>query len=141
MLSEAGDWLQKPGIANAFGLIVFTDRHVYIKKVLQDSDFWRGLDDLTGEKWPIFVLRRPSGEMGFPRMKAGEMGFMVPVWNESPKNSELLKLLSIASLEKPYLVVCSMVSATELLIHRIKLADPSQDVAYSALKDELAAVV
>ena len=44
-------------ITRIYGVILYTDRNPYVKKVLRDDDFWAALDEISGIRWPIFAVR------------------------------------------------------------------------------------
>jgi hypothetical protein len=77
------------GEAPLFGVVLYTDRHVYVKKVLADEDYWKALDELSGPRWFVFAAR---GE-------ARPKGFIQPVWEEPEVNKELLADLDLPSTE------------------------------------------
>src|SRR5205085_6566377 len=109
VLAQANEWLGKEHIANAFGLVLYTDRHSNTAAVLADEIFWRGLNERTGERWPVFVLKRPAGHPESRPARPGELGLLVEVWREPKENKELLAQLGLTSTKNPYLVVYSLV--------------------------------
>jgi hypothetical protein len=118
-IAQAKEWLAKPGIANAFGIVLYTDRHVHTGKVLNDPDFWRGLDERTGDRWPVFVFKKPPGTLEKPPTKPGSLD------------------LSLKSTQDPYLLVYSVLDDDTVLYHTVKLSEESFDAAYQSLKEAL----
>ena len=58
-----------------FGFIMYTRRHSYIKKVLEDVDFWNELDEISGSRWPIFAVRPlAQGHYQSPNFPPGYIG-------------------------------------------------------------------
>jgi hypothetical protein len=136
-IAEAKEWLDKPGIANAFGLILHTDRHVHTGKVLNDPDFWKGLDERTGDRWPVFVLKGAPGKLEKPPAKPGSLDLLVPIWKEPNENRKILEELALRSTQDPYLLVYSVLTDDTVLYHTVKLSEESFEAAYDALKEAL----
>jgi hypothetical protein len=139
-LQEASTWLAKPHIANAFGFILYTDRHANVAKVLADDDYWRGLSERTGERWPIFALRRPPGTSERPQPVPGRLPILQEIWKEPAENKMLLAELGLDSTKKPYLAICSLVDEAQMLVHTIELSDDSVEAAHASLREALDAV-
>jgi len=137
IIAEAKDWLDKPGIANAFGLVLYTDRHANTRKILLDVDYWKGLDERTGDRWPVFVVKKAPGRLETPPAKPGELNLLIPIWKEPSENKKLLKELSLDSTQDPYLLVYSVVNDRDVLFHTVKLSEDSFEAAHKALKEAL----
>jgi hypothetical protein len=137
VIEEATTWLAKDGIANAFGLVLYTDRHSNLAKVLGDDVFWRGLDDRTGDRWPIFVLKRPPGGTERPVRRPGQLKMMVDVWREPAENRAILEQLGLASTRRPYLAIYSVLDDEHTLVQTVALSDDSVEDAHATLKDAL----
>jgi len=46
-------------LADIFGVILYTDTHANIKKVLRDEDYWRSFDEVSGRRLACFPFGRP----------------------------------------------------------------------------------
>lgn len=137
-LSE--QWKRRGDIVHAFGLILYTDRHVHIKKVLADSDYWAALDEISGPKWPVFAIKPRQGGYGYPDIPSGYMGMMVEVWKEPRENKPLLAAFGLSSTEDlPKLVVFCSGRDDEVLSHAISVKEGSVQEAYASLKAALEA--
>jgi hypothetical protein len=133
-------WKKRGDIVQAFGLILYTDRHVHIKKVLTDNDYWAALDEISGPRWPVFSIKPRQGTIGFPDLPPGHIGMMVPVWKEPRENKPLLQTFGLSSTEDlPKLVVYCSGPNNEVLSHAISLKDGSVEEAYGSLKAALEA--
>ena len=122
------------GLVDIFGLILFTDEHPNIKKVLRDDDYWDSLHEISGEKWAIFSIRPKKGSFGFPELGPGEVGLMVPVWKEPAENKPLLKEFGIRSTERLPLFIAFTHIDGEILKTELRLKDGSIDDAYNSMK-------
>lgn len=140
VLQEVSAWQAKPHIANAFGFVLYTDRHANLAKVLADDLFWRGLSDRSGERWPIFVLKRPEGTFQPVNVKPGQLPILQEIWKEPAENKLLLEALDLDSTKTPYLAICSLVDEAQVLAHTIELSDDSIEEAHASLREALDAV-
>jgi hypothetical protein len=57
--------LKRPGRSQVFGLVFYDVRHPFVKKALDDRDFWAALDALSGRRWAIFTPE-VSKDLGAP---------------------------------------------------------------------------
>ena len=133
-------WSHKDGIANAFGLILYTDAHPHIKKVLADNDYWNALDKISSSRWVIFSIRAKPGHYSYPnhRLPPGAIGMMIGVWKEPDENEYLLQEFEIKSTEKlPQLIVFAKGTNGEILSQSIRLDDFSKEKAYDSLKNAI----
>ena len=54
------------GLADIFGLILYTDENANLKKVLRDKDYWDSFDETSGKKWAVFSVRPIKGSVELP---------------------------------------------------------------------------
>ncbi len=129
------------GQANLFGVIVYTDAHAYIKKVLRDDDYWQALDEISGPRWAVLAVRANKGQYGFPDLGPGQIGMMYMVWKEPRANKELLETFEINSTEKlPVIVVFAQDQGGEVYRTILKIDDSSEENAFTSIKEILATV-
>jgi hypothetical protein len=137
----AEHWRTKEGIVNAFGVILYTDEHPHIKKVLADQDYWDALHEISGEKWAIFSIKPKVGSYSYPKFPPGFTGLMVPVWKEPKENKPVLQEFELGSTEDlPQLVIFTHDENEEILQLSIKLEDKSVEQAYECLRAVIKAV-
>lgn len=99
----------KNGQADIYGVIVYTDAHAHVKKVLEDEDYWRSFNELSGPQWGIFAIRAACGAYKYPESRAGFLAYMVPVWKEPAVNKELVSAFELGSTEKlPLFLIFNM---------------------------------
>src|SRR3989442_2787330 len=87
------------GMANLYGVVVFSDAHAYIAKVLDDSRFWAALNEVSGSQWLVFATRAEAGQYVLPSPPPGTLAMLVPVWREPSANRELLEAVQLQSTE------------------------------------------
>lgn len=140
-LQVSKHFVPRNGEANLYGVVLYTDAHANIKKVLRDPDCWAAFDEVSGSQWAVLAIRARQGKTGFPDFPRGTIGYMVPVWKEPGENRELLEAFELSSTEG----LPSVVAFTEAPDGRVlrtvqKLDDSSADAAYSSLKDALSVI-
>ncbi len=86
---------QDESLVDIFGLILFTDEHANIKKVINDEDYWSAFNKLSGKRWVIFSSKQKNGSDGYPPSRPGISQFMVPIWKEPEENKALLNYLEL----------------------------------------------
>jgi hypothetical protein len=135
--------LSKPtkGQANLYGIILYTDAHAHIKKVLADHDYWLALDEVSGPRWVVYAARAAQGHLEWPKVRPGALGLMVPVWREPRENLELISGLGIdSSRDLPSLLVFACDEKDRVWRRFVKLSDASVLAAYDSLKVAMADV-
>lgn len=127
---SAGD--ESPAL---FGVIVYTDVHANVKKLLRDDDYWKALDELSGSKWAVFSVRALRGEWGMPSFPPGTIGMMTMVWKEPAANRELLSAFALDDTKDlPSLVVFAL-EGEELHRASVRIDDSSPEAAYRSTRE------
>ena len=116
--------------ANLFGVILYTDRHVHLAKVLADDQYWKALHELSGTRWNVFATRGEPGSRG--------KGFLRSVWKEPKANLELLEQFELKSTESfPILMVYAEDTNGELHQRAIPIKGNTQEEVFNSLSDSL----
>lgn len=98
-------------LVDIFGVILYTDLHANIKKVLRDQDYWSSLDELSGNNWAVFCIKPEAGRLDYADSRPGQLGLMIPVWKEPEENMSLLEEFEIDSTrDLPLLLVFTIAS-------------------------------
>ena len=117
-----------------FGVIIYTDSHPNVKKVLRDEDYWIALDEISGPKWAVFSVRAHPGGWEIPRMPEGMIGMLTQVWKEPSANRELLSAFELEDTKELPAVVVFVLNGDELHRTVIPLDDSTSDAAVSSIK-------
>ena len=134
LLREIDAFEKEPTFVKVFGAIIYSDCHPHIKKVLRDEDYWRALDEISGQRWAVFAARAVEGHKEF--MGGGPPGallMMFQVWVEPSENKKLIEYLEIESTEKPVFVIFSRLKTGKILKSNVSLDDSSSENAYKRL--------
>jgi hypothetical protein len=127
----------KEGVAQLFGVLLYTDQHPNIKKVLRDDDYWLSFNELTGDRFCVFSVKPAKGKYEFPTFPPGTIGMMVQMWKEPAENKKLIELFEIEDTKNiPMLLLFTEIKG-EFLKIELKLDNSSQDTAYSSIKEQL----
>ena len=123
------------GAASVYGIVLFTDSHPNIKKIVYDDDYWRALDEISGGKWVIFCTRARQGKIGFSPPPPGVYAEMAPIWKEPKENKDLIDIFDLKSTQRfPLLLVFAFGQDGELLKNNLSLSDASVNEAYNSIK-------
>jgi hypothetical protein len=124
-------------VAHLFGVVLYTDEHANIKKVLRDDDYWSAFNELTGDDFAVFSIRPKKGEHSVPKMPMGSMGMMVPIWIEPKENRKIIELFELEDTQRlPMLLLFTEVNDSYLSI-KLPLKESSVETAYNAIKSQL----
>jgi len=117
-----------------FGVIVYTDVHANLKKLLRDEDYWRALDELSGPKWAVFSVRAHHGQWGLPTYPSGTIGMMHMVWKEPVANRDLLETFALDDTKDLPGVVVFALDGDALYRAAVRIDDSTLEATYSSLK-------
>jgi hypothetical protein len=120
-------------LADLFGLILYTDAHANIKKVLRDEDYWKSFDNVSGPYLAVFSIRTPIHR----RTRDDDMGFMVSVLRDPEDNLTLLADLQLTPTQKLPGIVWLTRDEGDLLRCIVPLNDRTEDAAYASIKESL----
>lgn len=128
------EYRNKENLVDVFGLILFTDEHANIIKVLSDEDYWKSFHEISGSNWAVFSIKPQKGHFGYPNFGPGQLGLMVPVWKEPAENKKLLREFALESTENLPLFLIFTHAVDEILQIKMKIDDSSIENAYSSIK-------
>ena len=126
---------------SVFGLILYTDRHPHIVKVMRDDDYWREFNAISGKNFAIFSAKPLQGDYRSPEFGPGQMGMMMQIWNEPAANESLLHDFNLSSTKDlPTFLVFAQLPDSTILQCQIHLTDKDEASAYSRLKEVITVV-
>lgn len=124
-----------------FGLILFTEAHAHVVKLLKDSDYFNAIDEISGELLPVYAtcLFKGAWEEGSESRPARAR--LIRVWTEPERNRRLYPYFGIADGRAlPALVVCA--SYAGQLRYRVEpIKGTSAAAAFESVKSSLLAIV
>jgi|TARA_R110000851_G_scaffold307733_2_gene466410 hypothetical protein len=131
------EYRSKDGVADLFGVILYTDEHPNIKKTLRDDDYWLSLHELTGNRFCVFSVKPKKGRYEWPSFPKGVIGRMVQIWEEPAENKRLIDVFELKNTTKlPILLLFTGVDNKWLKIE-LELDDSTQENAFSSLRKQL----
>jgi len=129
------------GEASLYGVIIYTDQHPYVKKMLTDADLWQALDSISGPHWVVLAAHGASGSRQIEPPPPGTLRRMQAIWREPAENAELLDAFELASSEcLPVLVVFAVANDGTVLKKSLKISCSSANDAYESLSNIFKAV-
>jgi len=136
LLKEIEGFEKESSVVKVFGAIIYSDRHPHVKKVLRDEDYWRSLNEISGQRWAVFAARAVEGHTeirgGGP---PGTLSMMIQVWVEPSENRILIEYLELESTEKPIFIIFTRLKTGEILKSALRLDDSSTENAYKRLSE------
>jgi len=123
-------------VVAAYGVVLYTNIHPHIHKVVEDNDYCKALNELSGDRWVLFAVRAKPGHETFPKPRPGTTGLLTVIWHEPEENRRLLEALGMDSTEGlPCLLMLFPDSHGQTATLTIKLIDgASVGEAYASLK-------
>ena len=124
-----------------FGLILFTDEHPHVVKVLRDDDYWTRFDAITGDNFAVFSAKPLPGTNHCSDPPPGKFAMMLSVWHEPAENKELLSTFHIDNTKKlPKFVVFAQMPDDSILQCSLPLTDETEAAAYKRLNEVITEV-
>ena len=136
-------------VHHVFGVIIYTEANPFLIKVLRDPHFWKALDKISGERWPVFAIRPYRGRRR--RLPENDrplttIGLLVAItnwdepsknrWVEPSQNEHLLKEFGLDDTEAlPLLLVFTELPSGEILQMQCPFAEGESEAnCFVALK-------
>jgi hypothetical protein len=118
-------------------IILYTDKHPFVKKCLRDTDYWNSLSERSGNDWNIYAVKPQQGSYEFPDSKSGYMQFMIQIWKEPADNKQLIDLLGLDDTEELPLIYFFKLSEDETIIDDIciKIEGNTEQEVYTDLEN------
>jgi hypothetical protein len=121
-----------PKVAVLYGVILYTDAHPPIKKVLLDEDYWRSLDAISGRRLGIFAIRAKAA----PRESDDEFSFTGAHWSEPRENEKPLEDLELESSRDLPSIVWLTHHDGGILRCVVNLSDRSKTAAFDSIRKD-----
>ncbi|MEM8559046.1 MAG: hypothetical protein AAGG50_14595 [Bacteroidota bacterium] len=127
--------------AEIFGILIYNESNVEILKMLNDDDYWRGLDSASGPRWNVFALRTKRGRTSTPQLPPGVVSSMVPIWEEPEANEQLIRDLGIGSTRNlPILLTILGRTIDQAHCFQVRISGENPRESFRSLKHELSTV-
>ena len=129
-------------LVDLFGLILYTDANPNLVKVLNDEQYWKSFNIISGTRWLVLSARIVEGHREVPQMQVGALGSLVPAWLEPPENKALLEEFGLeTSRDLPLLLLFTWDQDTKQVLQlRIEIKDDTVDVAQKAVREVICRV-
>lgn len=118
-----------------FGIILFTEAHPHVIKVLKDVDYWNALDEISGEQLAIFATRLFKGELNMPVPRPGVLESMIPLWKEPAANKEILSWFEIQDSRELPLFALFGIDDDDLFYKTLQIRSQSVNDVYNSIRE------
>jgi len=141
LFERIGKFQLEPRLASAYGVVLYTEAHPFVHKLVADNVYCKALNAISGDRWVLFASRAKAGRFGYPKFGPDQMGMMVMMWHEPAENRQLLEELQIESTENlPCLLVLFPDSNGEAFVHTIKIEGKSEAETFESLSQSVKAI-
>lgn len=123
--------------ATIFALIMFTDSHPHVIKVLDDPHYYKALDDLSGADIAVFHTKLFKGCYKMPVPPPGTLCYMVPVWEEPVQNKRLLPLFDMKDSSQLPCLVTFLFDDGVIYHSKSKIDDESEQKVFNSTREIL----
>ena len=125
---------------NLLSIILYTDKHPYIKKCLRDNDYWHALSERSGVNWNIYSVKPKQGDYYYPKSEYNPnvitMNMMFEIWEEPSDNKPLIELLGLSDTKDLPLIYFFKLSDNEIIVDEIciKIEGNTEQEVYNDLE-------
>lgn len=148
MTDASGQLWQRIGAARddarqvgAFGLILYSRADVYLRKLLDDTDYVAALDAVSGTRWTVFYARvgQHAGPVAGGPVRPHKL-------QESPDRTEhepadaLLDAFGLQPQDVPCLLVFVPLDDDEAYVRHLRLQGASLEEAYASLREAIGTI-
>ena len=117
-----------------FGIILFTEAHPHVVKMLKDKEYFVALDEISGEQVVVFATMLFRGEYTVPTPPPGSIAMMRMIWREPIENEKVLSWFGVKDSRELPLFVLFGVDGDELYYQKHSLKFDSVESAFNSLQ-------
>ncbi len=130
--------ISKDGVVNLFGVMLYTDEHPNIKKVLRDDDYWNSFHEITGDSFCVFAVKPSKGYYDEPpKLPLGSTAFLTHIWREPSENKKLIEFFELRHTKiMPMLLLFTKVEGKYWKIE-LPLDDSNVESAHQSIREQL----
>lgn len=123
-----------------FGIILFTDAHPQVTRMLQDPLYYAALDEISGERILVFATMLFRARQRYPEPPPGVFGNVAPIWEEPNANKELLSWFDIRGRDQLPALVLFGSNGDTLSYHHDKLGGRTAGEVFESLEKAFSVV-
>lgn len=129
-------------LSRIYGFILYTDKDLYVRKMLADKLYWEELDKKSGARWPIFTVRQLiKGHDELIPTGSEYTSFMLKKWNEPATNMDVLNAFEIKSTEDlPVFVAFIWDDNEEIQSISVNIDGNSDSAVYNKVDEVVSAI-
>lgn len=136
------DLVKDKNLSRIYGFILYTDADAFVANALSNEGYWKSLNYISGDRWPIFTLRPlRKGHSVISGGTPNGAGFLVTKWNEPIENMDILNAFEIDSTEDlPCFVAFMWDDEDQIQSIRVKIEGRSEPEVYERIKEIVSAI-
>ena len=136
------DLVKDNNLSRIFGFILYTDADAFVANALTNEGYWKSLDYISGDRWPIFAVRplRKGNDVIYGGAPNGT-GFLVTKWNEPIENLDVLTAFDIDNTKDlPCFVAFMWDDNDKIQSISIKIEGRTEPEVYERIKEIVTAI-
>ena len=123
-----------------FGIILFTEVHAHVVKMLKDKEYYAALNEASGDQIAVFATMLFRGTLVYPSPPPGMLAYMMPIWKEPSENKKVLSWFDVKDSTRLPLFVMFGVDGEELYYQKYPLKSESVQELFNSLQETLSAI-
>jgi hypothetical protein len=123
-----------------FGIILFTEAHAHMVKMLKDRQYYAALDEISGDQVVVFATMLFRGEYEYPEPPPNSFAMMKQIWKEPKENEKVLSWFGVKDSRHLPMFVLFGVIENELYHQNHPLQSASVEDAFNSLQQVLSAI-
>ena len=132
------DMVKDKNLSRIYGFIVYRVEDYFVSNALSNKQFWDALDRISGNNWPIFVVRSLESKIkkeSGNNMEGGPcISFLVMSEEEPKANFKVFRDFGLSEKDEFPLFVAFMWDNNDVLNQlRIPISDDNQESVYNSL--------
>lgn len=125
-----------PGLACAFGVILYRDSDVHVAQVVEEDKYCKALHEISGSHWMIFASRPAERKTTLKAIRLVFRGTMSDEWRGSENQLGLLKSLGVDSQnELPcLLILCADRDTETAYVQSVRISGKTVDETFESIR-------
>jgi hypothetical protein len=123
-----------------FGIILFTEAHAHVVKMLKDRQYYAALNEISGDQLVVFATMLFRGEYEYPQPWPGTLSMMREIWKEPKENEKVLSWFGVRDSRVLPMFVLFGVDDNELYYQKHPLKSESVEDVFNSLQQVLSAI-
>ena len=116
-----------------YSILMFTNAHPHVIKLLKDQEYYKALDEITGPEIALFYTCLIQGYYETPKLPPGRLGFLVPIWKEPSANKKLLSLFDMSDSRELPCIITFLFESGKIHYTKSKIDNQSTQETFNSI--------